>query len=53
MPHTKRTREEVERLISLNQENYIQGWLQPDQFAWNMAQLSAELDELDKEAADG
>jgi hypothetical protein len=41
----KRTREQVEALIEKNQEAYSDGWLQPDQFAYNIASLSAELDE--------
>ena len=32
---------------SANQSAYADGWLQPDQFAYNMALLSAELDEID------
>ena len=46
-----RTREEVEALVEKNQQAYAEGWLQPDQFAYNMAALSAELDALDSEAA--
>jgi hypothetical protein len=44
-----RTPEQVERLIERNQENYLAGWLQDDQYAHNMAALSAELDELTAE----
>jgi hypothetical protein len=36
-------------LIEENQAAYVDGWLQPDQFAYNMAALSAELDALDSE----
>ena len=45
MPAT-RTRDEVEALIAKNQEAYLEGWLQPDPFAHNIAFLSAELDSL-------
>jgi hypothetical protein len=45
----RRTRDEVEVLIERNQEAYLDGWLQPDQFAHNVASLSAELDALDAE----
>jgi hypothetical protein len=44
----KRTREQVDALIERNQVAYLEGLLQPDQFAYNMACLSAELDELDR-----
>jgi len=47
----KRTRDEVEALIEKNQEAYVDGWLQPDQFAYNMAVLSAELDAAEDDAA--
>jgi hypothetical protein len=48
MPAT-RTRVEVQALIEKNQTAYLEGWLQPDQYAHNMAVLSSELDEQDKQ----
>lgn len=39
-----RTKAEIEALLERNQEAYADGWLQPDQFAWNVAVLQAELD---------
>ena len=44
---TKRTSEEIVALIEKNQEAYLDGWLQPDQFAYNVASLQRELDKLD------
>ncbi len=38
-----RTEAEIKALIERNQEAYLEGWLQPDQFAWNVAALEAEL----------
>lgn len=48
----RRTRAEVEALIEKNQEAYAEGWLQTDQYAWNMAALSAELDALERDETD-
>ena len=46
-----RTPEQVEQLIERNQD--AEGWLQPDQFAWNVAVMSAELDALTAEGPIG